>query len=214
MWAILPARGGEDGSRKWGARSYTSAQGRRNDSNEANDRRPNALDLNPTARRRLDGTTSQSPSTQAARPGNQSETCCGITRAGVRIARRSGGERLASPRVTKEGRSRVVKDRMARAQWFRTGRWVGGSVVRYRGVCGPSGTGSIARAVEEVCGSMGPVGREQGPPGMRLPSSPAEVSEPAPSRLRTDSRSPCLLLHAGRACKRFVGMGQDRMEQE
>lgn len=72
--------------RKHGTRhkELTSASSRRNDSNEANDRRPNALDLNPTARRRLDETTDQSRSVQTTKTGNQSETCYGIARAGVR----------------------------------------------------------------------------------------------------------------------------------
>lgn len=57
----------------------------RNDSNEANDRRLNALDLNPTAHRRLDEATNQSRSAQISRSGNRSEAGCKIERAGVRI---------------------------------------------------------------------------------------------------------------------------------
>lgn len=189
MWAILPARGEEKGSRKRGARSSTSAYGRRNDSNEANDRRPNALDLNPTARRRLDGVTDQSRSTQAARTRSQSETCSGLTGAGVRISRRCGDEPGRALEVRKKGGAeslgpaRRVRSGLDQA----VGRGGEGWAVRLRGFGARGGAGAppARRPGTAAPGVAGPGGRcrRRGHPAR--PASRAEVSGHARPRLGT-----------------------------
>lgn len=192
MWAILPARDEERGSRKRGARSSTSAYGRRNDSNEANDRRPNALDLNPTARRRLDRVTDQSLSTPAARPGNQSETGSGLrgreegldgaavtsARRALELRKKGGAESLGSTRRVRSGLDEAVEggEWAVRLRGFGTRGGAGAPPARRSGIAAPGvgGQGGRCRLRGHPCSPCPARGSERAHSVSRLGRCPKQ----------------------------------------